>query len=134
MEYCSGLPLRSVCRWHGTVDRYQSKRISFAKKQIAVAGLAEPRRIREDGLEHGLQVSWRTADDAKNLGGRRLPLQGFAQLLLQIRIGILRPSRHAGQEPSDILTERLPAHFWCPFSPRCLTLRVAHSIALPAAS
>src|SRR5262249_22742190 len=34
----------------------------------------------EDGLEHGLQVTWGTADDAENLGGRRLPLQRFAQL------------------------------------------------------
>src|SRR5262249_14803962 len=54
--------------------------ISFAEPQSAVAGLTEPRRVREDGLEYGLQIAWRCADDAEDLGGRCLLLQRFAQL------------------------------------------------------
>src|SRR6266699_2059603 len=42
-------------------------------------GFAKPRRVREDGLEYRLQVTWRTAD-AEDLGGCGLPLQRFAQL------------------------------------------------------
>ena len=54
--------------------------VSLAEPKGAVAGLAEARRVREDGLEHGNRGPWLTADDAKDLRGRRLPLQRFAQL------------------------------------------------------
>ncbi len=61
------------------MERGAAKRVSFTEPQSAVAGLAKSRRIRKNGLEHRLQVAWRTADNAKDLGGRRLPLQRFAQ-------------------------------------------------------
>src|SRR5262249_48894996 len=79
-EHSSGPPRCRVCRWHRAVDRSQADRVSFAEKQIAVVSLAKARRVRENGLEHGLQVTWRAADDAEDLGGRRLALQRFAQL------------------------------------------------------
>ena len=72
--------LRRVCVRHGTMERNRPDGVSFTEPKCAVAGLAEPRRVREDGLEHGLEVAWRTADDAKDLGGRRLPLQRLIQL------------------------------------------------------
>src|SRR5262249_25239841 len=57
-----------------------AKPVSFTEPQSGMSGLAEPRRVRENGLEHPLKIAWRTADDAENLRGRRLPLQRFAQL------------------------------------------------------
>ncbi len=53
-EHSSSPPNRRVGVWHRTVDRNKADGISFAEKQIAVAGLAKARRIREDGLEHAL--------------------------------------------------------------------------------
>src|SRR5262249_11537116 len=57
--------LRFVCCWPCTVKRSGTKGVSFAQPQRPVTGLAEPRRVREDRLEHGLEISWRTADDAE---------------------------------------------------------------------
>src|SRR5215813_2939794 len=51
-----------------------------------MSGLAKPRRVREDGLEYGLEVSWRTADDAKDLRARCLLLQRLVQLAGEQRI------------------------------------------------
>ena len=76
----SGPALRCVCRWQRTVKRNGTEGISFAEPQRPVAGLAKPRRIRENSLEYGLEVPWRTADNAEDLEARLLPLQRFAQL------------------------------------------------------
>src|SRR6266536_4001562 len=70
-------PLRSECRRHRTVERNGAEGLSFAEPKSAVAGLAEPRRIREDGLKYGPKFAWRTADDAQHLGSRGLLLQRF---------------------------------------------------------
>src|SRR6266567_4128857 len=153
-EHSSTPPNRRVCVWYRTVDRNKADGVAFAEKQVAVACLAEPRRVGEDSIEYGLEVCWRTADDAKDSGSRRLPLQRFAQLaggrrlplqslaqlppnssrILQIRIGFFQPSRHIGQEPRHMPAEPLSAHFWCRVSRRALTPRVAHSITSSAVS
>src|SRR5262249_57999613 len=44
-------------------------------------GLAEPRRVRQHRPEHRLQLTRRTADDLKNLGGRSLLRQRLAQII-----------------------------------------------------
>src|SRR5262249_30520274 len=54
--------------------------VAFAEPKSAVAGLTEPRRVREDGFKYGLEVSWRTADDAENFGACRFSVERFAQL------------------------------------------------------
>ncbi len=70
--------------------RTDAERITFAEPQSAVAGLAESCRIGEHGLEYGFQVDWRTTDDVKDLGGRRLSLQRLAQLAGGRRLPFIR--------------------------------------------
>ena len=62
------------------VQRRAAKAVSFAQPHDAVAGLAEPRRIRQHGLEHRLQLAGRAGDDAEHLRGRGLLLQRLGQL------------------------------------------------------
>ena len=45
---------RRIRVWHRTVERNGAEGLSFADPESAVTGLAEPRRVREDGLEYGL--------------------------------------------------------------------------------
>ena len=45
--------------------------------------LANPCRIHQHGLEHGLQLAGRLADDLEHVGGGGLLLQRFAQLVEQ---------------------------------------------------
>src|SRR5262249_19657758 len=66
-EHSSGLPLCRVCLWHRTMNRSDTEGVSFAKKQIAVACLAEARRVRENNLKHGLKLAQGTADDAEHV-------------------------------------------------------------------
>src|SRR4029434_6715581 len=43
--------------------------------------LAQSRGRRGDGIDHGLEVRCRSANDAEYLTGRRLPLQGFGEVI-----------------------------------------------------
>ena len=54
--------------------------------QSAELGLADARRVLQHGLEHRLQFAGRAGDDPQHLGGRRLLLQRFAQLVEQPRV------------------------------------------------
>jgi hypothetical protein len=49
------------------MERSDADSFSFAEPKSGVAGLAEPRRICEDGLEQAIEIAWRTADDAEDL-------------------------------------------------------------------
>src|SRR5215831_2304859 len=57
--------------------------LSFPLPQVqhAELGLAQPRRVRQYGLEHGLQVAGRARDDTQHFIGRRLPLQCLGKVL-----------------------------------------------------
>jgi hypothetical protein len=70
------------------VHRDRAKDVSLAQPQIAVLGLAESGRVRQHGLEHGLQVAGRTRDNAQDLGCRRLLLQRLAKLARASLLGI----------------------------------------------
>ena len=52
----------------------------LVESQHHVIDPTNPRGALDDGVEHRLHVRRRTADDAEHLGGRRLMLQGLAQL------------------------------------------------------
>src|SRR5262249_60471722 len=56
--------------------------LSFPLPQVQhpELGLAEPRRVRQYGLEHGLQVARRTGYDLKDFGSRRLLVQCLGKL------------------------------------------------------
>src|ERR1700730_3810405 len=68
--------------------------------------MAKPRfayahRIRQHGIEHGLQITGRGADDLEHVGGGGLLLQGFAQLVEQA--GVLdRNHRLVGKTPYQL--------------------------------
>src|SRR5262245_48701475 len=47
--------------------------------------------IDEHGLENGVEVTGRTADDPQYLGGRGLLLQRLSQFLFQVRVGCAEP-------------------------------------------
>src|SRR5262249_19614000 len=79
VKHSSAPLLRRECRWHRTVKRRAADGVSFAEPESAVAGFAEPRRVGEDGLEHAIEITWRTANDAEDLGSCCLLLQRFAQ-------------------------------------------------------
>jgi hypothetical protein len=64
-----------------TVQRGDAEAISLAKVQITELGLTEACRVRQQCLEHGLQVAGRAADNAEHFEGGRLLLQRFVQLM-----------------------------------------------------
>src|SRR5262249_23154513 len=81
------------------------------RAQSAIGGLAEPRRIRENGLEYPLKIAWRAADDAQNLGSCLLPLQRLPQLAGDHRLPLRRsPSappesgHHLGRHSRPLMT------------------------------
>ena len=83
------------------VHRDCAEGIALAKKQGAELGLADARRVLQHGLEHGLQLAGRAADDTQDLRRRRLLLQRLAQLvganldlLFQVGIGFLQAAGH----------------------------------------
>ena len=84
--------------------------VSFAKEHGAELGLAEPRRVRQHCIEHGLEVPGRTRNDAQHLGSCGLLFERFAQfvgalldLLFQAGIGFLQLARHV----VELVGERL---------------------------
>src|SRR5262245_25074553 len=64
-----------------TVHRDRAKGISLAQEQVAELRLAEADRVCQHGLEHWLQRGGRAANDAQHLRGRRLLLQGLAEVV-----------------------------------------------------
>src|SRR5262249_22875151 len=60
---------------------------SFPLPQVqhAELGVAEPRRVRQYGLEHGLKVAGRARDEAQHLIGRRLLLQRLGKVPPRLR-------------------------------------------------
>src|SRR5262245_57641729 len=94
-------PGRNVApRWRSAANtagispwRATMRNASPSQRNSAVTGFAKARRIREDGLEHGLEVRWRITDYGKDLGGRRLALQRCAPLAGQQRDPLLVTSR-----------------------------------------
>src|SRR6516162_8551094 len=53
----------------------------------SVVCLAQPRRALADGVKHALNVDRRACDDAEDLAGRSLLLQGLGELLFQVGVG-----------------------------------------------
>ena len=62
------------------IHRSRAKRLSIIKEQISKFCLAYARRIREDDLEHRLQLARRTTDNSQHFGGCRLLFQRFPEL------------------------------------------------------
>jgi hypothetical protein len=58
-----------------------SELISLAEQKACKFGIAQADRILQHGLKHRLQCARRTADHLQHLGGRRLPLQCFTQIV-----------------------------------------------------
>src|SRR4029450_3398464 len=61
--------------------------VTLAKKQARKPGVAQLRRVRQYGLEHGLQITGRARDDAQHFSGRRLLPRRFGTFRFQIRSG-----------------------------------------------
>ena len=67
--------------------------------------------VRHDRIEHGLRVGRRRADDAQDVGRRRLPSEGALRLVEEARV-VQRDrglARQSGQELELALVERLAA-------------------------
>ena len=67
-------PLLSKCG-RCVMQRDTSELVPLAEEQAGKLGLAQARGVRQHGLEHRLQLTRRTRNDAKNLRGRGLLLQ-----------------------------------------------------------
>src|SRR5262245_30324808 len=71
-------------------DRYRTKmrpwnhRVAILEPQNHVINPTNPRGALDNGIEYGLHVRRRPADDAEHLGGRRLMLQCFAQFCISL--------------------------------------------------
>src|SRR5262249_17268011 len=94
------------------MKRHGADGISFAEPQSPVAGLAEPRRVRQDGLERPVEIAWRTADDAEDFGGRRLPLQRLAQFAAARLEFALVATPPGSQEANKALPHSAPSPGW----------------------
>ncbi len=97
----SASPLLDVDFRIWTVQRGAAESIALAQPDYAVSGFTEAHGAYQHGLENRLQFTWRGADDLQHLRGRRLLLQGFAQLcgpllnlVLQVGVGFLQPRAH----------------------------------------
>ena len=58
--------------------------VSLAESQDDIINSANPSGTLDDGVEHGLHVRRRAADDAEHLGGSCLMLQGLAQFCIAL--------------------------------------------------
>ena len=68
------------CRWRADSSR-PAECLAVETEQGAELGLANACGVFQHGLEHGLQLAGRTADDLEHLGGRGLLLQRLAQIV-----------------------------------------------------
>src|SRR5262245_25642553 len=80
-DHRSALPLLLVGFRQRAVERSVAIDISVSQPKRPIARLGQPRRIRQHGLEHRLEIAWRSADDLQHLRSRRLLLQRLAQIL-----------------------------------------------------
>ena len=81
---------------------------SIEQQQIPEPGPEDAYRALEQGLKHGVKVARRTRDHLKNLRGRRLLLQGFAQIIGEVpqlfqQPGVLDGDDRLGREILDQL-------------------------------
>src|SRR5215471_15874162 len=72
--------------WRQAMHRDGSKILALGEPHEPELGTTDTRRIRQHGVEHRLQLTWRAGDDLKDLRGRGLLLQRFAQLIEQPHI------------------------------------------------
>ena len=62
------LPTHEIGQKRRQIERcYQMKKTVFVPEQHSKLGAANARRVLQDGLEHGLQLAGRTADDTQDL-------------------------------------------------------------------
>src|SRR6516164_8753717 len=73
------------------VSRDRAKVIALTEKQGAESGFAELCRIRQHGLEHGLKLARRRADDTQHFRCRSLLLQRFGQLARALLLRLKQP-------------------------------------------
>ena len=64
-----------------TVMRARSEHVPLLAADVALVGLAKPRRRFDQRIEHGLQIEGRAADYLEHVGGGGLLLERFAQLV-----------------------------------------------------
>ena len=71
--------------------RQDAEHRAIVAEEHRLLGSAQPRRGVGDGLEHGIEVRRRAADDRENCAGRRLLLQRLAE--------VARPGLHLVEQP-----------------------------------
>src|SRR5262245_16836507 len=69
--------------WRVAVDRDQIVSVPLLTRDGGHIRFTKVRRRLGEGVEHGLQIERRAADDLENIGGGGLLLQRFAQLVEQ---------------------------------------------------
>ena len=77
------LPLRMDQRRRNVMRRDVANIFPIRKKEHAEFGLTQARRVLQYGVEHWRQLAGGARNDAEYVGGRRLLLQRFAQLVEQ---------------------------------------------------
>ena len=63
--------------WRRIDGRHRLQQLAVEAEDECFLRLAEPRRAFDEGIEHGLQVEGRAADDFEHVGGRGLLLQAI---------------------------------------------------------
>ena len=74
----------NTAKRNGTKMGPRQHLVSLAKPQHHIIDSTDPGRALNDGVEDGLYVRRRAADDAEHLGRRRLVLQCLAQLCVAV--------------------------------------------------
>src|SRR5215470_10526203 len=96
-------PVLRKCGW-SVMEADTSELVTLAEKQPRKLGVAQACRVRQYGIEDGLQFSGRTADEFKHVGRLRLLLPRLGELtlvcfelLFQVGAGLAHPTRaHIG--------------------------------------
>src|SRR5262249_55372379 len=95
---CLDPPCLGVCR-RNIVERNLAEAVSDIEIQQAELRVAQPRGVRQHGLEYRFKLAGRARDDTEDLRGRGLLLQRLAQLVEQPRVldcddGLLGEARY----------------------------------------
>src|SRR5262249_2366939 len=69
----------NAVRRHGTKMSHRNQSVVLIESQYHIINSTNPRSALNNGIQHGLHVRRRPADDAKHLGGGRLMLQRLTQ-------------------------------------------------------
>src|SRR5262249_6647189 len=77
-------PQLDICRRQCSVECSVAAAISFFEPHSAVAGLAEPRRVCQHGLEHRLELAGRAGYDLQHLRRRGLLLERLHEVLTRL--------------------------------------------------